>query len=78
MLTQVLEADREKVPPPKGDANENPLQALIFDSHYDSYKGVIAYVRVMEGTIQSDRYSATDGNRDGYQTGGDWRFRTRQ
>ena len=41
-----------KVPPPKGDS-EKPLTALIFDSHYDSYKGVVAYVRVVEGTIRS-------------------------
>jgi len=42
----------EKVPPPK-DADEGKLTALIFDSHYDAYKGVIAYIRVMEGSIRS-------------------------
>ncbi|HMN00843.1 MAG TPA: translation elongation factor 4 [Anaerolineales bacterium] len=46
-----LEAIVEKVPPPK-DESEKPLRALIFDSHYDSYKGVIAYVRVVEGTVR--------------------------
>jgi GTP-binding protein LepA len=46
-----LEAIVEKVPPPK-DESEKPLRALIFDSHYDSYKGVIAYVRVMEGKVR--------------------------
>ena len=40
------------MPPPK-DADEAPLRALIFDSHYDSYKGVIAYVRVIEGSLKS-------------------------
>jgi len=48
----VLEAIIEKFPPP-ADENEAPLRALIFDSHYDSYKGVIAYVRVMEGEIKA-------------------------
>ena len=46
----VLEAIVERIPSPKGK-KENQTQALIFDSHYDSYKGVIAYVRVFEGQI---------------------------
>ena len=52
-VESVLREIVEKIPPPKGDPNA-PLQALIFDSHYDSYKGVVAYVRVMEGTVQAN------------------------
>ncbi len=50
-IDQVLEAVVEKVPAPKGDANA-PMQALIFDSLYDSYKGVIAFVRMKNGTVK--------------------------
>ncbi len=46
----ILEAVIDQVPPPKGD-NRKPLRALIFDLHYDSYKGVVAYIRVVEGQI---------------------------
>ncbi len=49
-IDKILDAIVEKVPPPQGDPAAN-LQALIFDSHYDSYKGVIAYIRVIQGTI---------------------------
>lgn len=49
-IDQVLEAVVSQVPPPKGEIN-HPLQALIFDSHYDSYKGVVAYIRVFDGRV---------------------------
>ena len=49
-VDKVLETVVQLVPPPKGN-DDLPLQALIFDSHYDSYKGVVAYIRVMEGRI---------------------------
>jgi len=47
---QLLDAIVEKVPPPQGDSNK-PLQALVFDSQYNDYKGVIVYIRVMNGRI---------------------------
>ena len=49
---EVLEAVVARVPSPRGRP-ELPLRALIFDSHYDPYKGVIAYVRVVDGAIRS-------------------------
>jgi GTP-binding protein LepA len=52
-IAAVLDAVVLKVPPPKGDDNL-PLRALIFDSHYDSYKGVITYIRVVEGKVTAD------------------------
>ena len=50
-IEEVLEQIVKKIPSPKGNP-DNPLQALIFDSVYDSYKGVIIFCRVMEGTVK--------------------------
>ena len=49
-VPQLLEEIVQRIPPPGGSA-DLPLRALIFDSHYDSYKGVIAYIRVTDGHI---------------------------
>jgi len=49
-IDEVLEAVVRHIPPPRGQPDE-PLRALIFDSHYDPYKGVVAYVRVVDGEV---------------------------
>lgn len=61
-VEDVLEAIVHNVPAPKGELS-NPVQALIFDSFYDAYRGVIVFVRIMEGTIKVGdhiRFMATD------------------
>ena len=50
-VPELLETIVNVIPPPKGDLNQ-PLRALIFDSHYDSYMGVVAYISVFDGSIR--------------------------
>ncbi|MGE5404837.1 MAG: translation elongation factor 4 [Candidatus Saccharibacteria bacterium] len=50
-VVDVLEAVVAKIPPPSGD-KAKPLQALIFDSYFDSYRGAISYIRVFEGEVK--------------------------
>ena len=49
-VPEILEAVVARIPPPRGDAAA-PLQALIFDSHYDAYRGVVAHIRLAQGTL---------------------------
>lgn len=70
-IDQVLEQIVTKIPAPRGDAGA-PLQALIFDAVYDSYKGVIVFCRIMEGTVKVGdhiRMIATEAEDDVVEVG---------
>jgi len=66
-VPQVLEEIVQRIPHPKGDANL-PLRALIFDSHYDAYKGVIAYLRVVDGCISKGNHLRLMGQNNEMET----------
>jgi GTP-binding protein LepA len=51
-IDEVLEEIVRRVPPPRGRSDQ-PLRALIYDSHFDSYQGAVAYVRVVDGTVRA-------------------------
>ena len=65
-VEDVLEAIVHRIPPPKGDA-QNPLQALIFDSWFDAYRGAVVLVRVMEGRITNHMKIRLCANNDIYE-----------
>ncbi|HEX2909781.1 MAG TPA: translation elongation factor 4 [Chloroflexia bacterium] len=70
-ITDILEAVVQRIPPPKGNPDK-PLRALIFDSHYDAYKGVIAYCRVFDGKVTSEdviKMMATEKSADILEVG---------
>ena len=63
-VEELLAAIIERLPAPKGDAGD-PLRALVFDSYYDTYRGVVCYLRVMDGTLGTGdplRFMATGEN----------------
>lgn len=61
---EILEAVVTKIPSPRGDPKA-PARALVFDSHYDAYKGVVAYVRVVDGEFRkSDKLRMMSNNRE--------------
>ncbi|MDW7645812.1 MAG: translation elongation factor 4 [Desulfuromonadales bacterium] len=65
-IQEILEQIVQKIPPPSGDETA-PLKALIFDSWYDSYQGVIILVRVMEGTLKKGDKIQLMSNRKSYE-----------
>lgn len=70
-IDEILEAIVNRIPPPKGDVSK-PLQALIFDSVFDSYRGAIAYVRIFNGTLQQKdaiRFFAHDSEYEAEEIG---------
>ncbi|RIK76404.1 MAG: elongation factor 4 [Planctomycetota bacterium] len=70
-IPELLEAIVERIEPPEGDP-EAPLQAMVFDSHYDEFRGAITYVRVMNGTVrrgQKIRFLRAGENHDVLELG---------
>ena len=70
-IDELLDAVIATIPSPEGGVDE-PLQAMVFDSHYDEYRGVITYVRVMNGTIkkgQKIRFLGTESNHEVLELG---------
>ncbi|MHC4607322.1 MAG: translation elongation factor 4, partial [Planctomycetota bacterium] len=73
-VEELLDAIVERIPPPKGNGDA-PLQAMIFDSEYNDYRGVIAYVRVVNGTIRPGERIRFLGEKKEYEVDGVGVFR---
>jgi GTP-binding protein LepA len=70
-VAELLDAIVERIPPPKGDPDA-PLQALIFDSYFDQYRGVVSSMRVVNGRIRTNeklRFMQTGGTHDAEEIG---------
>ena len=70
-VDELLELLVQSVPPPRGDPDA-PLRALIFDSYYDAYRGVVCYIKVVDGSISSDQkvhFMATGENHEATEIG---------
>jgi GTP-binding protein LepA len=65
-VPDVLEAIVERIPPPQGDPDA-PLKALVFDSFYDSYQGVVVYIRVVDGSVREGMRVLFMSNGQSYQ-----------
>ncbi len=66
-MDEILQAIVERIPPPRG-SSDLPLKALIFDSHFDTYKGVVSHIRVLEGFIEKGKDIMLMSNKKEYQT----------
>jgi GTP-binding protein LepA len=70
-VDELLRVIEDKIPSPSGDAG-GPLKCLVFDSHFDTYKGVVVHIRVFEGTVQKGdrvRFMATGSEFDVVEVG---------
>jgi len=65
-VVDLMESIVQRIPPPKGD-EEAPLQALIFDSYFDSYKGAISYIRVVAGQVRKGEVIRMMSNEKEYE-----------
>jgi len=65
-MDQILASIIERIPSPKGDS-DLPLKALIFDSHFDTYKGVVSHIRILDGTIEKGKRIRFMSNQQEYE-----------